>query len=82
MSDDKTWLNNLSDCYESYSKKISDKNKDSGKEFFGKYVNNNTINNLIDAMNILLQNMNKPDADEKEKLFVTSLSKNFNDIPL
>ena len=81
MSDDKTWLNNLSDCYESYSKKISDKNKDSGKEFFGKYVNNKTINNLIDAMNILLQNMNKPDADEKEKLFVTSLSKNFNDIP-
>jgi len=81
MNDNKQWLNNLGDCYESYSKKISEKNKASSMKFFKKYVNNETINNLITNMNTVLKEMKENPQSGVETKFVNSLHTTFKSIP-
>ena len=81
MNDNKQWLNNLGDCYESYSKKISEKNKTSSMKFFKKYVNNETINNLITNMNTVLKEMKENPQSGVETKFVNSLHTTFKSIP-
>jgi hypothetical protein len=59
--------------------RMKSKTKSSAVNFFKKYCNDSFQNNLVDAMNILLNKMENSN-DKKEKAFLEKVKKNISDI--